>query len=186
MQVDIIADGRHQFFDIAEDAAAEPVLGKVAEEALDHVQPGTAGGREIDVESRMAVEPLFDLGVLVGRVVVHDHVDLLLRRGRVVDHAQELQPFLMAVAVVAHGDHLAIERVERPEQSRHAIALVVVSHGSAAGATPVASGPGPVSGFFHRRIARWRTRADSGTAHDGFQFLREADVPAEFEGADAA
>ena len=80
------------------------------------------------MESRMAAQPLFDFGVLVGGVVIHDHVDLLLRRGYVIDHPQELQPFLMAVAVIVHGDQLAIERIERREQSR--CSVCVCSRGS--------------------------------------------------------
>jgi hypothetical protein len=40
--VDVVADGHNQFLDIAEYAAAEPLLGEIAEEALDHVEPRTA------------------------------------------------------------------------------------------------------------------------------------------------
>ena len=64
----------------------------------------------------------------MGRVVVHDHVDLLVLWNNVIDGAQELQPFLMAVPVVAHGDHLAFERVEGREQRGRAVALVAVSY----------------------------------------------------------
>lgn len=37
--VDIAADGGDQFPDIAKDASAKPMLGEIAEEALDHIQP---------------------------------------------------------------------------------------------------------------------------------------------------
>ena len=106
VMVDVLADGLDQFLDAAEDAAAESVLGQVAEEAFHHVQPRAAGGREVHVETRMASEPALHLRMFVRRVVVDDHVDLLASRDHIIDHAQELQPFLMAVPVVAHGDHL--------------------------------------------------------------------------------
>jgi hypothetical protein len=48
--VDELSDSHDQFFNIVKDAAAEPVLGKVAKEAFDHVQPRTAGRRDVDVK----------------------------------------------------------------------------------------------------------------------------------------
>ena len=53
-------------------------------------------------------------------------------RNDVIDDAQELQPFLMAVPVVAHGDDLAFQRIEGGEQRGRAVALVIVGHGAAA------------------------------------------------------
>jgi hypothetical protein len=50
--------------------------------------------------------------VLVGGVIVHDHVDLTVGRDHLVDGAQELQPFLIAVPVVAHGDDLTFESIK--------------------------------------------------------------------------
>ena len=46
----------------------------------------------------MTAEPQLHFSVFVGGVVVHNHVDLFLRRGHMVDHAEELQPFLMTGA----------------------------------------------------------------------------------------
>ena len=42
--VDVIADGGDQLFEVMEDAATELVLGEVAEEAFDHVEPRGRGG----------------------------------------------------------------------------------------------------------------------------------------------
>jgi len=47
MLVDVGVDRRDQFFDIAKHAAPESMFGQIAEEALQHVQPGSAGGREV-------------------------------------------------------------------------------------------------------------------------------------------
>ena len=51
----------------------------------------------------MPGQPPLYLGMLVGRVVIRDEVNWLSFRRDLVDHAQELQPLLMAVPVVAHA-----------------------------------------------------------------------------------
>ena len=38
-RVDVFADGHDELFEILEDAAPDAVLGQVAEEAFDHVEP---------------------------------------------------------------------------------------------------------------------------------------------------
>ena len=63
-----------------EDAALEAAPGEPGEEALDRVQPGGRGWREVEGEARVPVEPGADLGVLVGGVVVEDDVDRLAGR----------------------------------------------------------------------------------------------------------
>ena len=95
---------------------ADAVLGDQAEEALDLVEPGSRGRGEVHMEARMALQPGLDLGMLVGGVVVGDqvHVEVLRRLG--IDPAQELEPFLMAMARHALADHLAGGDVERGEQ----------------------------------------------------------------------
>ena len=47
------------------------------EEALDHVEPRTAGRREVHVETGMTGQPLLHFGMLVGRVVIGDQVKFL-------------------------------------------------------------------------------------------------------------
>ena len=77
-----------EFGDAVEDAAADGVLGDQAEEALDLIDPGRRSRREVDVEARVALEPGFDRGVLVGGVVVDDQVQIE-RLGRfAIDGAQ--------------------------------------------------------------------------------------------------
>ena len=77
MFVDVVTDGRDQVLDVAEDSAAKAVLREVTEEPLHHVEPRTAGRREVDVEAGMAGEPLLHLGMFVGCVVICDKVNLL-------------------------------------------------------------------------------------------------------------
>ena len=47
----------------------------------------------------------FDPGVFVGGVVVHDQVQLAIRRGLRVDLFEEAQPFLMAMPGLAARCH---------------------------------------------------------------------------------
>src|ERR1035437_8040551 len=68
--VDVVAYRHNQFLDISEDAAAEPLLGEIAEEALDHVEPRAARRSEVHVKTRMAHQPLLYFRMLVRCVVV--------------------------------------------------------------------------------------------------------------------
>ena len=54
-----------EFGDAAEDAAASGVAGDQAEEALDQINPGGRGWREVEVKAGVALEPSFDLGMLM-------------------------------------------------------------------------------------------------------------------------
>ena len=47
-------------------------------EAFHQIEPGARGEKEMDVETRMTLEPGADFGVLAGRVVVADDVQLEL------------------------------------------------------------------------------------------------------------
>jgi hypothetical protein len=63
---------------------------------------------EVHVEPPMPLEPLPNLGVLVGGVVVGNqmHVEVLRRLG--IDPTQELEPLLMPVSGNALADHLPV------------------------------------------------------------------------------
>ena len=100
VSVDVVSDGCDELFEVLEDAALELVLGQVAEEAFDHVEPTGGGRREANVEAFVGLQPAFDSSVFVSRVVVADQVDFLVSRYRLIDHAQELQPLLMPVLLL--------------------------------------------------------------------------------------
>src|SRR6266566_4333355 len=69
---DVRLDGGDQRPDVGEHAAFQSFAGQVAEESLDHVQPTGAGGREVNVEAWMPLEPVHHLRMLVRRVIVND------------------------------------------------------------------------------------------------------------------
>ena len=99
--INVSADGGDELLNITKNAAAQAVLSQVAEKALHHIQPGAAGGREVDLEAGMASKPALHFFVFVGGIVV----DVL--RHDVIDNAQEPQLFLMVMAVVAHRNDTA-------------------------------------------------------------------------------
>src|SRR3954447_8880439 len=66
--------------------------------------------------------------MLVGGVVVEDDVDHLAGRHLGLDRVQEAHELLMAVALHVAADGGPVEDVERSEQGRGAMALVVVRH----------------------------------------------------------
>src|SRR5512132_2297483 len=117
--------------DRAEDAALETALGELGEEALDGVEPGAGGRREVEDEARVALQPRLDLRVFVRGVVVEDDVHDLADRHGGLGAVQKPDELLMAVALHAAADDLALEYVERGEERRRAVSFLIVRHGRA-------------------------------------------------------
>ena len=92
-------DGGLEVDDGVEDAAFQPPLRQLGEEALDRVEPRAGGRREVEGEALVAFEPGAHLGVLVRGVVVEDDVDGLARGNLGVDGIEEADELLMAMAL---------------------------------------------------------------------------------------
>ena len=56
--VDVVSDGHDQLFNVAEDAAAQPVLREVPNKALDHIEPRGTGRREVHMKAQMPFQPV--------------------------------------------------------------------------------------------------------------------------------
>jgi len=63
----------------------------------------------------MALQPALNDGMFVSGVVVHDQVQLLVAGRGIVHQAQEAEPLLVPVALLAQTDHFAVQSVERSE-----------------------------------------------------------------------
>ena len=74
------------------------------------------------------VEPSLHLRVLVGRVVVHDQVQVEALVGVAMDDAQEAQKLLMAVPLHAGAQHRAGRHIESGKQGRGAMPFIVMGH----------------------------------------------------------
>ena len=64
----------------------------------------------------MPGEPGFHLGMLVGGVVVENHVDRLVGRHLALDGVEKADEFLMPVTLHATADDLAFEDIEGGKQ----------------------------------------------------------------------
>jgi len=80
----------------------------------------------------MPSQPLPHVGVPVRGVVIRDQVKAQMLGRAAVDELQELQPFAVMLARLAHRDRAAIQRVERRKQRGGAMPLVVLGDGSGA------------------------------------------------------
>lgn len=73
------------------DAAADGLVGQLAEPPLNDVQPRTGRRREVQMEAWMFREPFLHVFVLVRRVAIEDQMDLESLGALPVDRAQEPQ-----------------------------------------------------------------------------------------------
>ena len=121
-------DRGDQLWHIPEDAATNALVGDFAEPPLHHVHPRTRSRDEVQMEAWMSSEPGFHARVLVGRVVVHDDMQIEFGGGLQIDLAEEANELLMPMARHALANHLAIEHAESRKQGGRAVTLVVVRH----------------------------------------------------------
>ena len=155
------------------------------EEALDGVQPRTGCRREVEGPARVTVEPGTDLLVLVGGVVVEDHVDDLTGRDVALEGVQEADELLMAMVLHVPPEDLAGEHVERREERGRAVALVVVGQGRAAPLPHRQAGLGPIESLNLRLLVDREDQSVGGRTDvepdDVVQLFDEGGVVGEFE-----
>jgi len=94
-------NGGDQFADRSKHPTPNSLVGQIAEPTLDHVEPGAGSRHKMLMESGMAFEPRFDLRMLMGRVIVHDQMQVQVRWGFLINQFQKLDPLLMPMAVHA-------------------------------------------------------------------------------------
>ena len=108
-------------------APFEAPLSQLGEEALDGIESGRRCRREVEGPAGMAGEPLANLFMLVGAVIVEDDVDDLAGRDVALDHVQEAKELLVSMALHGAADHGAVEHIEGSEQGRRSVTLVIVT-----------------------------------------------------------
>ena len=128
-------------------AAFESTVGQPGEEALDGIEPRTGRWRKVEGETRVAVEPLANLGVLVSGIVVEDDVDGLAGGHPCFDQIKKANEFLVAMPLHVAADHGPVEHVERRKERGGAVALVIMGHGPGSPFLERQAGLGSVEGL---------------------------------------
>ena len=99
------------------------------EETLHLIEPAGVGWNEVHVPAWSLREPRSHLRVLVGGIVVADQMQFFALARLALNLAQEVEPFAVTVVLITAGDDRTIEGIERREQGRGAVTLVVMSLG---------------------------------------------------------
>ena len=110
---DVVVDGADQLRNATESPAPDPLPGDFGEPSLNHVQPGSAGRREVQVVTRVRRKPLSDLRVLMRSVVVQNEVNLAALRRTRFQAVQKGDELAVPMPGLAGADYLAGENVER-------------------------------------------------------------------------
>src|SRR5947208_3447707 len=100
---------------------------QLGEPALNEIQPGAIGRREMEREARVAHEPALDRRRLVGRGVVEHNMHVEMSRHRGLDQVEETAELLRPMPWRHLGEHLAGGDVERGVEIGGAVADVVVA-----------------------------------------------------------
>jgi len=117
---------RLQLSHAAEHAPANPLFGDVAEEAFDPVDLRRRGRREVQMKPRVLGQPVLDVRMLVGGVVIDDQMDRQVLVRLPVQLPHKAKELIMAVLRQALADDRAGLDIQRREQGRRAVGLVVV------------------------------------------------------------
>ena len=70
----IVFDGGYEFTDPGEVAASQSLLGEFAKPALHQVEPGRTGGGVMNMKASMFRQPLRNVVMLTGAVIVDDQM----------------------------------------------------------------------------------------------------------------
>jgi hypothetical protein len=186
--IDVVADGHDELFEIFEDAAAQLVLGQVAEESFDHIEPAGRGWGEVDTEALVTVQPAGNFLVFVCGIVVADQVDMFFLGDGLVDQAEKLQPLLMPVPLLAEAEDLAVKGVQGRKRCCCVVTFIVMRHRLATSFLQRQAGLVSVQGLYlalfvnaqnQSMLRRVQVQAD-----DGFQLTGKLRVTAYLEGLD--
>jgi hypothetical protein len=159
MRGDELANRGLELRDTAMNAAPQLFVREFREPALHEVQPGSVGGREVDVEARTFGEPVPDHRRLVRPVVVHDQMHVEVTRDRGIHRIQELPEFARTMPLMKLRDEFTGLDVERRKQGGRAMSPIVMR--------PPFDLAGPHRQHRLRAIQRLNLRFLVDTEHDG-------------------
>src|SRR5437764_4618841 len=120
-------DGGFEFLNTAMNAAADLLIGQRGKEALDLVQPGTAGRGQMHMPARPLRQPVADQRGFVRGIVVPDQMHVEIARHAGFDLVEELAELLCPMARIALADHRAGGNIQGGEQRRRSMPGIVVA-----------------------------------------------------------
>ena len=106
-------------------ASSDLALTEKSEPALHHVEPGSARGREVEVESRVATKPLANLCGLVSAVVVQNKMHVKIVRNFALQKIEEFSKFLRPMATEALADDATRDSIKGSKKRSRSMADVV-------------------------------------------------------------
>ena len=102
-------------------AALELLARQFGELALYLIDPGSRGGRELNMPMRAAREPRLDRGRFMCGVVIHHEMNIQVIRHLSVDTFQEVEKFRGTMTFVAFADYRTCCDVEGCKQRRRTV-----------------------------------------------------------------
>jgi hypothetical protein len=119
-------DRRFELGHAAEGPAPDLFHRQLGEPAFHQVEPRAVGRREMHMKARAFGEPVSDQRRFVRAVIVHDDVHVESTRDARVDQIEKLAKLRGSMALMKLSDHVARLGVERGEQGRRAVPVVVM------------------------------------------------------------
>jgi hypothetical protein len=145
-------NGKHQIRYATEHATPNTFAGDLPKPPFNKVKPRRRSRREVAMKTGMLFQPCLDLGMIVRAIVVQDHMDREALGSCTVYLPQKLPEFDVAMPRITRADDLSLQHIQRREQARGAVALVIVRHRPAATFLHRQAGLRPVQRLYLRLL----------------------------------
>ena len=123
---DKFLDGSDQIRHTLEHTTANTLAGDLPKPPFNKIEPRGRSRCEVAMKAGMLFQPCFDLGVIVGTIVVQDHMDCHVLGSFAVNLPQKLSEFDVAMPRITRADDLSLQQIQRCKQAGSAIAFVIV------------------------------------------------------------
>ena len=107
MDLQVVADGRFQFFHTSKDSATYALIRDFCEPTLHEIDPGTISGREVEVKVRAFGKPVPNQRCFVRAVVIEHDMNVKLGGHIRLDRIQEPPELLRTMATVQLANDLS-------------------------------------------------------------------------------